>query len=107
MPLALPLEPHGGCLHAWFLNPVHSLPRALLPICSPPHSICYTFFDPSLEIELNSRLHVTDIQKGILFGLPALPYALGSPIAGRLSDSLGCKVLLIHHHFRRFCLSVP
>lgn len=56
-------------------------------------SITYTFYDPSLEIELRDRLHVTDTQKALLFCLPSLPYTIFSPLAGRLADSLGCKVL--------------
>jgi hypothetical protein len=37
-------------------------------------------------------LFVAETQKGILFGLPALPYTIGSPIAGGLTKKYGCKV---------------
>jgi MFS family permease len=44
-------------------------------------------------------LTTTDWQKGLLFSLPALPYAVGAPLAGSLGEKYGfkvCKYGLMH-----------
>ena len=54
--------------------------------------ITYTFFEPSFAKELVDRMGATETQIGLMFALPALPYALSAPLSGRLADMYGCKV---------------